>query len=201
MAGQQGKEQGERWSLERLRQEASRLPGLEGYKAREVRREVDRRVRDEIRLALERVQAALTDVQHELLRGGGVRWMDDVERVQHRITLLSDKVRSAAYGYRPLFDLEQIRESELERLIHFDRQVLSRVLELHEQVAAVRAAAGRSAEALGNALQRLHDTVQQLVTVYTYRERVAHGEPVPWPETQQDTSEDAARGQEDVDAG
>ncbi len=171
----------ERQSLEPLEPGGRGLPGLEGYKAREVRREVDKRVREEIRTVLERAQSALTDIQRDILRGGGLQWMDDVERIQHRLTLLSDKVRSAAYGYRPLFDLEQIRETELERLIHFDREVLSRVRELHEHVAAVRIAATQSAEALGKALQRLHDTVTQLVHIYTYRERVAHGESVPWP--------------------
>ena len=149
------------------------LPGLGGYKEREIRREVDRRVRDAIVHTLESVRRSLNDVQQDVLQAGGIRWMDDFERVQSRLTLLADKVRSAAYGYRPLFDLERVDETVLERLIRFDREILQQAADLEARVAAVREAATQSAEALGQALQALYDAVSRLLATYGERDRWA----------------------------
>lgn len=156
----------------------AQLPGIKEYKEREIRREVDKRVRQEVMDALERARAALSDLQRDVLDAGGLRWMDDIERIQSRLILLADKVRSAAYGYRPLFDLERVREADLERLIAFDRDILSRIPDLESRIDAARAAATQSAEALGKALQDLYEAVSRLLDAYSKRERVAHGEDV-----------------------
>lgn len=153
------------------------LPGLREYRAREVRREVDRRVREEIMAVVEEARAVLSDVQRAILDAGGLQWMDEFDRLQQRLILLHDKVRSAAYGYRPVFDIETVGESELERLLAFDRAVLEQVQALHPRVSALREATA-NAEALGQALQELSQQVARLLTLYTYRERAARGEAV-----------------------
>ncbi len=162
-------------SIERV---LSQLPGIREYKEREIRREVDRRIRQEVMDALERVRAGLSDLQRDVLAAGGIQWMDDIERIQSRLVLLGDKVRSAAYGYRPLFDLERIREAELERLIAFDKEILQRVPEVEARLERTKVAATQSAEAFGKALQELHQAVTALLDAYAKRERVVHGEDV-----------------------
>ncbi len=162
-------------SIERV---LSQMPGIREYKEREIRREVDKRIRQEVMDALEHVRAGLSDLQRDVLAAGGIQWMDDIERIQSRLVLLSDKVRSAAYGYRPLFDLERIREAELERLIAFDKEILQRVPEVEAGLERTKAAATQSAEAFGKALQELHQAVTALLDAYAKRERVVHGEDV-----------------------
>ncbi len=154
----------------------AQLPGIREYKEREIRREVDRRIRQELMEALEKARTTLSDLQRDVLDAGGLRWMDDIERIQSRLILLTDKVRSAAYGYRPLFDLERVREADLERLIAFDKDILRRVPELDRHLEAARAAATQSSEALGKALQELHAAVTALLDAYSRRERVVHGQ-------------------------
>ncbi len=154
----------------------SGLPGIREYKDKEIRREVDKRIRQEIMDALERVRSTLNDLQRDVLSTGGLQWMDDLERIHSRLILLTDKVRSAAYGYRPLFDLERVREEELERLLAFDREVLARVPDLEDRLQAAREAATESAEAFGKALQELYAAVTALLEAYTKRERAIHGE-------------------------
>ncbi len=162
----------------RIERALAQLPGIREYKEREIRREVDKRIRQEIMDALERARATLTDLQRDVLSAGGIRWMDDIERIQSRLILLGDKVRSAAYGYRPLFDLERVREAELERLIAFDKDILQRIPEVEKHLEAAKAAATQSAEAFGQALQALYESVTALLETYAKRERVAHGEDV-----------------------
>ena len=165
-----------REAIGRVEQILAGLPGIREYKDKEIRREVDRRVREELMAALEAVRSSLTDLQNEVLSAGGIRWMNDLERIHSRLTLLHDKVRSAAYGYSPLFDLERVREAELERLLAFDRDILARIPELEERLAAARAAATQSAEAFGTALRELYATLTDLLETYSRRERFAHGE-------------------------
>ncbi len=158
-----------RGALERV---WSNLPGVRGYREKETRREVDRQIREEIERMLESIRHRVTDLQRDLLRiPGGIRWMNDLERIQSKLTLFADKVRTAAYGYRPLFDVEKIREAELDRLLRFDTDILERLPQLEEAVDAVQDAATQSSEAFGNALKALYTTLEDLYEIYTQREQ------------------------------
>jgi hypothetical protein len=61
--------------------------------------------------------------------------MDDMERVVGRLQLLIDRIRTAAYGYAPFFDLERIRQDELDRLIEYDRALFENLPALDQAVA------------------------------------------------------------------
>ncbi|HEY63889.1 MAG TPA: hypothetical protein G4O02_04905 [Caldilineae bacterium] len=116
------------------------LPGIEGYKEKELRREADRRVRETLAQLLEDQRARLTGIQLDLLGSGGLDWMDDLERAIGKLQLLIDRVRSATYGYAGFFDANKVREAELEALIQFDRGMIQRVDELREKIDAVEQA-------------------------------------------------------------
>ena len=178
--------------MERISEVLSNLPGLSGYKQRETRREVDKRIRQSLMEALEEVRSALSDLQLDVLNVGGLRWMDDMERINSRLTLLVDKVRSAAYGYRPLFDLEQVREAELDRLIQFDRTLLQQVETLKRHLATAREAASGSADAFGKALREFYTSLGELLELYNRRDELirtgAARRPAPESSTDSDTS-------------
>jgi len=170
------------------------LPIVRDYKDKEMRREVDKRVRQQLMDALERTRAALTDLQQDVLSTGGLQWMDEMERINSRLTLLADKVRSAAYGYRPLFDLDRVREVELDRLLRFDQNILARTPELDEHLAAAREAVSESAEAFGKALRELYAAAGELIDLYTRREQVVRGEEVEAPPAPEQAQTVAAEG-------
>ncbi len=156
----------------RLERAWSNLPGIRGYREKETRREIDRKIREEIETTLDAIRRQVTDLQRDLLRiPGGIRWMNDLERIQNKLTLFADKVRTAAYGYRPLFDVEKIRENELERLIHFDTHILEQLPQIEGKVEAAQNAASQSAEAFGAALKSLYNAIEDLYELYTQRER------------------------------
>ncbi len=156
----------------RLERIWSRFPGVQGYREKETRREIDRRIREEIETVLEAIRHRVTDLQRDLLRiPGGIRWMNDLERIQSKLTLFADKVRTAAYGYRPLFDIEKIKEEELERLIRFDTDILKRLPDVEDRLRAAQEAASQSAEAFGAALKALDDAIEDLYELYTQREQ------------------------------
>lgn len=99
----------------------SSLPGIRGYREKEMRRDADKQVREALASELKTRRNRISNLQQDLLTGGGLLWMDDVERVVGRLQLLIDRVKTAAYGYAGWFDIERVKEDDLDRLMAFDQ--------------------------------------------------------------------------------
>lgn len=105
----------------------AKLPGIKGYREKELRRDADKQVRDSLARRLESRRRKLTALQSDLLSSGGLLWMDDVERVVGRLQLLIDRIKTASYGYAPLWGLNKVKEDDLDRLIAFDQALFDEV--------------------------------------------------------------------------
>lgn len=165
-----------------LKRLAGRIPGWAGYQDKEMRREADKMLRDYIAAQLERYRGHLTEYQEELLSSGGLGLMDDVERVQKKMQLLSDRLRTAVYGYAGWFDAVTIRENELNALYDYDTSILADV----EQVAAKVQSFGEAVskeEDVRAPLKSLKDLLVQLHDKVDRRRDVLIGAmpPVPAP--------------------
>ena len=57
-----------------------------------------------------------------------------MERVVGRLQLLIDRVKTASYGYAPLFALNRVKEDDLDRLIEFDQALVDEVGRLDEAI-------------------------------------------------------------------
>jgi hypothetical protein len=142
----------------------SGLPGIKGYREKELRREADKQVRDSLAHALEERRSKITALQGELLSVGGLLWLDDVERVVGRLQLLIDRIRTAAYGYAGFFDVQRVKEAELDRLAQFDQALFEELPKLDEAIAgleqAVQANEGlkEAIKAVGDLLAGLNET-------------------------------------------
>lgn len=154
-----------------LRELLQQIPGIREYREKEIRREVDRRLRETVARRLEVLRRKVTDVQTALLRvPGGLRWMNDLETIQSRMMLLMDKLRTAADGYRPLLDVEAVREAELEALRTFDLDFARKATGLERHVQAVEEALTQSPEVLAQAIRSLREAVMELLAVFEQRE-------------------------------
>lgn len=110
--------------LERL---ADRIPGLAGYRAREARRDTDKRLREHLARRLDRGREHLDRARRELLAAGGLEGLDGVGGVDKRLQRAADTLRHASYGYSGLFDALKIREDELDRIYRYDGDLLEEV--------------------------------------------------------------------------
>ena len=124
----------------------TKIPGYAGYKQKEMRREVDKTVRENLARELESLRRKLTGVQEQLLADGGLLWMDDMERVVGRLQLLIDRVKTAAYGYAPFFDVERVKEEQLDRLLEFDQALFNQLPDLESAIDAVSEAVESQSE-------------------------------------------------------
>jgi len=151
-----------------LEQLAMKIPGFAGYKERETRREADKLLRVTIaQRIMEQVQR-LSDVQRELLRRGGLHWLDDVEAAVRRLQTLADLIRTASYGYAGVFDAVKIEEPQLARLYAYDQKLLAAVDDLATAVERVRSAVG--SEAFGPALADLMRLAREALNTFHQRE-------------------------------
>ncbi len=145
------------------------LPGIEEYKAKECRRDADRRVRETLARLLEDQRSRLTGLQLDLLSGGGLDWLDNLERAVGKLQLLIDRVKTAAYGYAGFFDAEKVREAELDALTRFDRAMIERVSELQAKIDAVQQAV-ETRENLPQAIRELIDLLEALNQQWRHRD-------------------------------
>jgi hypothetical protein len=142
----------------------SKLPGIKGYREKDIRRDSDKQLRDTLARELAERRTKLTALQSELLSGGGLLWMDDVEKLVSRLQLLIDRVKTAAYGYAGFFDIQRMKEEELDKLAQFDEALFEDLPRLDTAIeslaGAVEANDGikEAVKAVGNILARLSDT-------------------------------------------
>lgn len=117
------------------------IPGYSGYRAKESRRDEDKRVRLELARHYDLVAQRLTDVQGELVRSQRFAEIGNVERLERALRLFTDRLRTATYGYGGLFSDRPVEEKALDQIAAFDRALGDNVDELMQSVDAIAAAA------------------------------------------------------------
>ncbi len=146
-----------------------RLPGLKGYKEKELRREADKTVRDMLARELGDQHQRLATIQMELVNSGGLRWVDDVDRSVTKLQLLTDRIKTASYGYAPLFDDVRVKEAQLDALAQFDQQMAEQATELKDAVDTLAGAVTRK-EGIAEAIPPLNNLLDELNTTWGHRD-------------------------------
>ncbi len=145
----------------------SRLPGVKGYREKELRRDADKQLRDTLARELSDRRTKITALQSDLLAAGGLSWMDDLEKLVSRLQLLIDRIKTAAYGYSGFFDIQRVKEGELDKLAQFDQALFEDLPRLDTAIEslgkAVEANDGikDAATAIGNILARMNEAFSQ----------------------------------------
>jgi hypothetical protein len=126
-----------RGGFERL---VSAIPGYHGYKEKEDRRAADKLLREHLAKQLNELRRQLADLQRDMLDGGGLLLIDDVDRAVTKVQKLADKIKTASYGYAGLFDAVKVKEGELDSLYMFDEDMLTYIEAIQTTVNALAAA-------------------------------------------------------------
>ena len=158
--------QGQRNLLERL---GAKIPGYRGFQDRELRRDVDRLLREHMASELGRLKAELRDRARAFTDAGKIGALNGFDRLDRQLDGLSQAVRFSDYGATGLFDAVKIDEPELERIYRFDLSVVDDLAQLESDVAALPAPGGEDA---GPALQRLQEAARSLDGKWRQREQV-----------------------------
>jgi hypothetical protein len=152
--------------LERL---GEKIPGYRGFQDRELRRDVDRQLREHLASELGRLKAALRDRARSYTDAGKIGALNGFDRLDRQLDGLSQAIRFSDYGATGLFDPVKIGEAELQRLYEFDLSVVDDLAQIESEIAALPAPGG---EDPGPALERLLQTVRALDSTWQQRKQV-----------------------------
>jgi hypothetical protein len=149
---------------------ASIIPGYHGYMDRERRRDADKLLRTQLAHKFAQQRDRLNRVQQTLLRTNRLENIAEVDRLAGLLQRFLDKLNTASYGYRGLFDPVKIESRDLDQLYAFDMALTSGVDQVSSAIDALEAA-GSSAgqQEMPAAIDRLSSVLDDLNTRLSQR--------------------------------
>ena len=151
-----------------MEQAKASMGGISGYVDKELRRDADKRLRELIAGQLNEENQRLIAVQKQLLSNGGLRGLADIDQVIQKLQTLTDRIRTASYGYAGLFDAVKIGEVQLTALHQFDTALATEVTKISDGVTHLESAITNK-EAVQPLLQELAGAVTAMDTLFNRR--------------------------------
>ena len=148
------------------------VPGIKGYKEKELRRETDKTVRTMLAQRLDDQSARLDGLQADLARSGQLGLLDDLAQASKKLQRLSDRVRTASYGYAPLFDAVKVKEEELDALAQFDQGLFMGEDRIKTIIDNLTGLVGQPEQAWSEPIRALNTTLDNLNTEFNHRSEV-----------------------------
>lgn len=149
---------------------ASKIPGFGGYMEKETRRSADKMLRDTVVNRYGEQMSRISSLQTQLVSGGGIEYVDDLQDAATRLQRFMDMVKTAAYGYAGFFDAVKVKEDELAKLYAFDNALLDNASKVASLVDGVESAVG--GEALPGAIRALTSAIAECNTTFERRKEV-----------------------------
>jgi hypothetical protein len=149
---------------------AGMIPGFGGYLEKETRRDADKLLRDTVVNRYGEQLNRISVLQTQLISGGGIEHVDDLQDAATRLQRFIDMVRTAAYGYGGFFDAVKVKEEELAKLYAFDAALLDNAAKVAAAVDTVEASIG--GDGLPAAIRNLVTIVTDCNTTFERRKEV-----------------------------
>jgi hypothetical protein len=119
-------------ALERI---ANAIPGFQGYRDRELRRDADRIGREHLASQLDACKKPLNDWANQATRIGALDAINDIETARKRLDKAANRIRYADRGYSGFFDAVKVDEAMLARVYEFDLALLGQVEDVRKACA------------------------------------------------------------------
>ena len=148
------------------------IPGYRGYREKNLRREQDRAVRNELSRAIQGTKADLATIQRELVSQPNL--MLDVERIRTKVDRYDVDVRKAVNGYSAFHDAVKILEDDLDRLVKWDAELMDDI-QLMRQATSDLLRSVDDADEVKAEIRNLERGIDGLIEAYLQRESVMRG--------------------------
>ena len=146
----------------------SKVPGYNGYRDKESRRDEDKAVRVSVADALSANVDTLTRYNAELAGARDFESLTSLEAAVGQIRLLADRIRTASYGYGGIFTENSIDAAAIEQLRLFDSAMLREVESLTRHVKSLTSTTPPDKESRSAML----DEINRLNTIFDTRNAV-----------------------------
>ena len=164
---------------DRIDRRLDQIPGYAGYRDKERRRDSDRAVRDKLAADYGQLADRLGRLATTLANERKIDAITTVDRPLQRLRSFIDRVRTASYGYAPIFANDEVDESVLDQIRAFDAALADQLPTIERQIATLESA-DPSTDALGTAAKELEASIQALSDRFDKRNEIIHaGRPLP----------------------
>jgi len=155
---------------------AAALPGFRGYKEKELRRESDKLIRNNLTLKLSKDKDNIRSIAQRIADKRYLDVLPDIDRLTAKMDRITEKVNHASYGYAGFYDIVKIKEEHLDRMITFDNQLLDEVNALTASIDDLKAQllSGNYSN-LKDKIQAITDKLELLEDTFDKREQVILG--------------------------
>jgi hypothetical protein len=147
-----------------------------GYKEKELRRESDKLVRNNLYLKLTKGKDNVKSISQKI---ADKRYMDvltDIDRLNAKMDRITEKVNHASYGYAGFYDIVKVKEENLDRMITFDNQLLDEVNALTASIEELKTQLlSNNFANLKDKIQTIADKFELLEDTFDKREQVISG--------------------------
>ena len=155
---------------------AAALPGFRGYKEKELRRESDKLIRNNLTLKLSKDKDNVRNIAQKISDKRYLDVLPDIDRLNAKMDRITEKVNHASYGYAGFYDIVKIKEDSLDRMITFDNQLLDEVNALTASIEDLKAQLlSNNFANLKDKIQTIADKFELLEDTFDQREQVIMG--------------------------
>src|SRR5712691_8848151 len=123
-----------------LEQIANAIPGFQGYREKELRRDADRLQREYLASRLEESKKGLDGFAAAASRAGALYAINDIETARKRLDKVVARVRYADRGYAGFFATIKVDEAALDRVYRYDLSLLQGVDDARKAASGAAAA-------------------------------------------------------------
>jgi hypothetical protein len=148
------------------------IPFYRGYRARNLRRDVDREVRLAVSKMIKNTKVELENVHREIVETGDMTTARKMERIRNKVDTYNTKVEKAASGYSGIWASVKKEEQELDAVVEFDAKLLETADDLKKDAENIRNIVGGD---ISEAIRNLERKVDSLIEIYEGRELVLKG--------------------------
>jgi hypothetical protein len=153
---------------------AANVPGFSGYVERQNRQAADKLLREAVARRFEDLWKRLSSLQVELVQGGQIELLDEIERAAPQLRTFTDRIKTAAYGYSGVFDAVKIDASDLDRLYRFDLAFFELANEIEQTIQNLSSALLEPATT-SQQIRRLIELSAQANQIFDHRQEVLSG--------------------------
>lgn len=147
------------------------IPGYGGYRDRERRRESDRIIRERLADDYGRLADRLGRLATRYADERDVASVRAINKPHTRLVSFRDRLRTATYGYAPLFGNTTVDEAALDQIAAFDRSLAEGLEPLESSISIVEGASPGTEE-FTTAVRKLEETVEGLHERFAERGKV-----------------------------
>ena len=114
------------------------LPGFRGYKEKELRRESDKLIRNNLYAKLMKARSDLKEVFEQLSQQRRFEVLTDMDILVTRYDRVAEEINHASYGYAGFFNVLKVDEEKLDKMIEFDTQLIDEVQAIVDEASAFK---------------------------------------------------------------